>query len=68
MKRIDATWWKGADGYYRQEPTDRPPYVFEGPFDTMDNRDPINLYNAPKVVDSGFVQLEPVEPQDDSAE
>ena len=59
MKRINGQWWKDIDGYYIQTS----PHVYEGPFDSMDNKDPINLYNPPKesgVVDSGVVELQPV--------
>ena len=31
MKRINKTWWKGNDGYYKE--VDK--RVWEGPFETM---------------------------------
>lgn len=32
MKRINKTWWKGADGYYKEVSK----MMFEGPMQSMD--------------------------------
>jgi hypothetical protein len=53
MKRINSEWWKGNDGYYKQVS----PAVYEGPFDTMEDKDPINLYNPPKLVDTTITKV-----------
>lgn len=48
MKRIDQTWWKGSDGYYREVAR----HTYEGPFPTMDE---------PQSTESNTVECGPVE-------
>lgn len=55
MKRINNTWWRGDDGFYKEISRGQ----YEGPFANMDE-DPV-VGEDSTVVDSGMITVFPID-------
>lgn len=55
MKRIDNTWWRGSDGFYKEIRKG----VYEGPFANTDEEPVVGEDST--VVDSGSITVFPID-------